>query len=177
MHFSRKASTSSWVLKCLSSSAFTSVALPLSLMRAKIAFTRKYGSLLNFCTSRSRSTMRRTATLCTRPAERAGFTLRQSTGESLKPTIRSSTRRACWALTKFMSRWRGCSMASSMAGLVISWKTIRFVFSSSSPSTSQRCQLIASPSRSSSEASQIFLAFLAADFNSVTSFFFSSGIS
>ena len=38
------------------------------------------------------------------PAESAGLTLRQSTGESLKPTMRSSTRRACCALTRFMSR-------------------------------------------------------------------------
>ena len=31
------------------------------------------------------------------PADSAGFILRQSTGESSKPTMRSSTRRACWA--------------------------------------------------------------------------------
>src|SRR3712207_7138761 len=62
-----------------------------------------FSDLLKFCISRSLSTISRTATLCTRPAERAGFTLRHSTGDNLKPTKRSRTRRACWALTRFIS--------------------------------------------------------------------------
>ena len=53
--------------------------------------------------SRSRSTSSRTATLCTRPADSDGRTFFHSTGDSSKPTRRSSTRRACWALTRFMS--------------------------------------------------------------------------
>ena len=132
---------------------------------------------MNCCISRSRSTIRRTATLCTRPADRAGFTLRQSTGESLKPTIRSSTRRACWAFTRFMSKWRGCSIASRMAGLVISWNTIRLVFCLSSPNTSHKCHDMASPSRSSSDASHTFSALSALARRSATSLAFSSGIS
>ena len=172
LHFPRKASASSRVGKRRSSSA--RISLPAT---TNCAVTRKYGSALKACTSRSRSTMSRTATDCTRPAESCGFTLRQSTGESLKPTRRSSIRRACWALARFMSRWRGCSMASRMAFFVISWNTMRLVLFSSKPSTSQRCHEIASPSRSSSEASHTFFAFLAQLLSSDTTFFFSSGIS
>ena len=62
--------------------------------------------------SRSRSTSSRTATLCTRPADSDGRTFFHSTGDSSKPTRRSSTRRACWALTRFMSTVRGFSIAS-----------------------------------------------------------------
>ena len=52
-------------------------------------------------------------------------------------------------------------MAASRAGLVISWKVMRFV-PLGSFSTSMRCQEIASPSRSSSVASQIVSASAAA---------------
>ena len=121
--------------------------------------------------------MRRTATLCTRPAERLGRTRRQSTGESLKPTKRSSTRRACCASTRLRSIWRGCSMADRMAGFVISWKTMRCAFAGSSLSTSARCQEMASPSRSSSEASQTVSVFLAAARSSLTTCTLSAGIS
>ena len=61
-------------------------------------------------------------------------------------------------------------MAFKMAGLVISEKTMRLVCSSFKPSASIKCQLIASPSRSSSVASHTVSAFLARDFNSVTTF-------
>ena len=43
--------------------------------------------------------------------------------------MRSSTRRACWASTRCMSMSRGLAMACRIASFVISWKTIRFVFS------------------------------------------------
>ena len=121
--------------------------------------------------------MRRTATLCTLPALSDGFTLRQSTGLSLNPTILSSTRRACCALTRLMSMSRGFCIASSMAGLVISWNTMRLVFSGFSSSTSYRCQLMASPSRSSSDASHTVLASEAIFLSWATIFALSSGIS
>jgi hypothetical protein len=60
----------------------------------------KAASDLNLFTSRSRSTIKRTATDCTRPAESDGFTFFQSTGESSKPTSLSKTRRACCAFTR-----------------------------------------------------------------------------
>ena len=111
--------------------------------------------------SRSRSTSSHTATLCTRPADSDGRTFFHSTGDSSKPTRRSSTRRACWALTRFMSTVRGFSIASKMARFVISWKTIRFVPSTGRPNTSVRCHAMASPSRSSSEASHTVRSFAA----------------
>ena len=123
----------------------------------------------------SRSTTRRRATLCTRPADRPRWILRHRIGESSKPTRRSSTRRACWALTRLSSMSRGVSMACRMASLVISWKTIRRVRLRSRPSVSTRCQEMASPSRSSSEASQMISAWAAAFFSSATTFFFSAG--
>ena len=109
---------------------------------------------MNFSISCSRSTMSFTATDCTRPAESWGFTLRQSTGDSSKPTRRSSTRRACCASTRFTSRSRGWAKALSMALLVISWKTMRRTLAGSSLATCIKCQEMASPSRSSSVASQ-----------------------
>ena len=114
-----QASRNSRALSAVGKRRFSSARKVLPLM-LNSAVTRKFDSLLNFCISRSRSTMSFTATLCTRPAESDGFTLRHSTGESLKPTIRSSTRRACCASTRFMSMARGFFMALSMAGFVIS---------------------------------------------------------
>ena len=67
-------------------------------------------------------------------------------------------------------------MASRMARLVISWKTMRFVLSTGRPNTSVRCHAMASPSRSSSEASQTVLL-LARRLSSSTTFFLSPGIS
>ena len=57
-----------------------------------------------------------------------------------------------------------------MAGLVISENTMRLVWSACNPSASMRCQLMASPSRSSSVASHTISAFFARDFSSVTTF-------
>ena len=166
-HVSRKARASSLVLKRVPSSA-RSWAVPPSTGTSNVPATRQEASLLNAAISRSRSTMRRTATLWTRPAERPPRTLRQSTGESLKPTRRSSTRRACCASTRLRSMWRGCSMAARMAGFVISWNTMRRHCAASRPSTSARCHAMASPSRSSSEASHTASAFLACAFSSFT---------
>ena len=50
------------------------------------ASTVQYSCVLNASISISRSTMRRKATDCTRPAERAPGSLRHSTGERVKPT-------------------------------------------------------------------------------------------
>ena len=68
-----------------------------------------------------------------------------------------------------MSTVRGFLMAASRAGLVISWKVMRRV-PLGSLRTSMRCHEMDSPSRSSSVASQMVLADLAAFFNSVTIF-------
>ena len=57
---------------------------------------------------------------------------------------------------------------------MISLKTIRLVLVSSSASASFKCHAIASPSRSSSEASQTISAFSTAFFNSLTTFTLSS---
>ena len=71
----------------------------------------------------------------------------------------------------------GFSMAFKMAVLVISLNTMRLVFSAFKPKTSNKCQLMASPSRSSSDANHTVSASLAYFFNSATNFFFSSGTS
>ena len=114
----------------------------------------------NASISVSRSTTRRTATDCTRPAESPARTLRHSSGESRYPTRRSITRRASWADTSERSIFRGCASAASTASLVISWKTMRSGLLR--PSASARCQAIASPSRSGSAASRVDDAFLTA---------------
>ena len=132
---------------------------------------------MKFMISRSRSTMSRTATLCTRPAERFGCTFRQSTGLSLNPTRRSSTRRACCAFTRLRSMVRGFWMAARMAGFVISWKTMRRALAGSRLSTSARCQLMASPSRSSSDANHTASLFLASVRRLSTTLRLSAGIS
>ena len=117
---SRNACASSLVLKRLDNSALTSTFSPFASGTSKTAVTRYHDSLTKAFTSRSRSTIRRTATDCTRPADKAGFTLRHNTGESSKPTMRSSTRRACCAFTKCTSMSRGFSMAFKIAVFVIS---------------------------------------------------------
>ncbi len=66
-------------------------------------------------------------------------------GRKLESTMRSRTRRACWASTRFMSMSRGLAMAFSMAFFVISWNTMRRVFSGFSSRTSYRCHAMASP--------------------------------
>ena len=59
-------------------------------------------------------------------------------------------RRACWALTSRMSISRGASRARRTASAVISWNSMRL--GALSFKTSARCQAMASPSRSGSEA-------------------------
>ena len=54
--------------------------------RRAVASTDQYSCGLNFSISTSRSTMMRSATDWTRPAEREPGSLRHSTGESVKPT-------------------------------------------------------------------------------------------
>ena len=72
-------------------------------------------------------------------------------------------RRASWASTSRRSSSRQSSTARRMAAGVISWKTIRFT-GIWGASTSERCQAIDSPSRSSSVAryssSAFFSSFL-----------------
>src|SRR5690606_2149638 len=90
-------SASSFLAKRCGNSAFKdSFALPV----LKIATILNEASALNLMISRSRSTIKRTATDCTRPAESDGFTLRHNTGDNSKPTNLSNTRRACCAFTK-----------------------------------------------------------------------------
>ena len=124
--------------------------------------------------SSSRSTTKRTATDWTRPAESPGLTFFQRTGDISNPTTRSKILLACCASTKFWSICRGFSTAFKIAFLVISWKTILFVFSSFNFNSWARCHAIASPSRSSSEASQTMSVFFTAAFSSATNFFLSA---
>ena len=144
---------------------------PLSLMNCP--WTRKNPSVLNLSISRSRSTINLTATDWTRPAERLGRTFFQRTGESSKPTMRSSTRRACCASTSSWLIWRGFSMARVTAVLVISLKVMRLVSFFCSSSVSYKCQEIASPSRSSSVASHTVSAAFANFLSSATTCFLS----
>ena len=116
----------------------------------------------------------KTPTDCTRPALRPRRTFFHKTGDISKPTKRSSTRRACWAFTKFMSMVRGASMALRMAFLVISWNTMRLVVAGFKPNTSAKCHEMASPSRSSSDANQTVSAAAASFFNLDTTSFFSA---
>ena len=168
----KKASASSSVLKPCANDALMGWSSTM-----KTALTLYTDSLLKFSISFSRSTISRTATLCTRPAERLGFSFFHNTGEILKPTILSNTRRACCAFTKPISMVRGVSIAFKMALFVISWKTILFAALGSNPNTWLKCQEMASPSRSSSEASQTVSAFFASFFNSFTTASLSEGIS
>ena len=84
--------------------------------------------------SLSRSTISLNATLCTLPADRPLWIFLQSSGETSNPTRRSSTLRACWAMTRSMSMLRGFCNAFSTALFVISWKAMRFVGLFSRPS-------------------------------------------
>ena len=164
-----QASRNDWAsaseVKFLLHDAFTT-ALPV----LKCPTTRKEDLAVWPSISRSRSTMIRTPTLCTRPALSDGRILRQSTGLNSNPTRRSRMRLACCALTKSVSTVRGDSMAFKMAGFVISENTILLVWAGFRLSASIKCQLIASPSRSSSVASHTVSAFLARPLSSVTTF-------
>ena len=53
---------------------------------SKLALTDQYSCGLNSSISRSRSTIRRSATDCTRPADLAPGSLRHRIGDSVKPT-------------------------------------------------------------------------------------------
>ncbi|MNY15569.1 hypothetical protein D3C86_1487900 [compost metagenome] len=143
----------------------------------KIPSSLKLGFGSNPLISFSLSTTNLTATDCTRPAESPVFTFFQRTGDISKPTILSRTRLACWAFTRFWSMSLGLSIAFKIAFLVISWKTILFLFSGFNFNSSAKCQAIASPSRSSSDASQTISAFFTEAFNSATNFFLSADTS
>ena len=62
--------------------AFPSESLPTPLPTATVAITSQYGVRTNAIRSRSRSTISRVATDCTRPAESPVLTLRHSTGDN-----------------------------------------------------------------------------------------------
>ena len=57
-----------------------------ALFVASVATSDQYSRGTNFSISNSRSQTRRSATDCTRPAERAPGSLRHKTGDSVKPT-------------------------------------------------------------------------------------------
>ena len=67
----------------------------------------QYSRATNAAISSSRSQIMRSAGLCTRPADRPGRTFFHSSGERLKPTRKSSARRACCALTRSTDSSRG----------------------------------------------------------------------
>ena len=127
----------------------------------------QYSSGLKSFISFSRSMINLRATDCTRPAESPFLTFFQRIGEIEYPTIRSKTRRACWASTKSISIWRGSLKAFLTASLVISLKTTRFFSLASKFKICAKCQEIASPSRSGSLARKTCLAFLASFFKSL----------
>ena len=126
---------------------------------AQSASMLQYSTGVNARIARSRSTMRRRATVCTRPADSPVRMLRQRIGLALYPTSRSRIRRACWASTFRSSIFCGLAMARSTPLRVISSKSTRLTGAlvSSWPAT---CQAIASPSRSGSVARKTRLAAL-----------------
>ena len=81
-------------------------------------------------------------------------------------------RRVSCESTSASSTARGLASASSIAPLVISWKTIRRV-GTFGLSSWRRCQAIASPSRSSSVASSSSSASFSFRFRSATTRFLS----
>ena len=115
----------------------------------------QYSSGIKAAISSSRSQIIRRATDWTRPALNPLFTFSQRIGLMLYPTIRSSIRLACWASTRFISMALGSFKDVFTAFFVISLKLIRYTFlsfTSSSFSAFNRCQEMASPSRSGSVA-------------------------
>ena len=106
---------------------------------ARLALMDQYSTGVKASIASSRSTTSRSATDCTRPAERTepvsmfaasspSLRIRRliscptsglSSGLSLKPTSRSSIRRACCALTSSMSIARSFSNASLTASSVM----------------------------------------------------------
>ena len=122
----------------------------------------QYSSATNRSISASRSHTSFSATDWTRPALRPRRTLSHNSGLSLYPTIRSSTRRACCASTIRWSIERSSFNASSTACLVISLNSSRPILRPFAPSSLARCQPMASPSRSGSVATKIWVTPLAA---------------
>ena len=117
----------------------------------------QYSSGMKRSISSSRSQTIRSATDWTRPAESPRWTLYQRSGLSSYPTSRSSTRRACWASTSSIFIVSGSAMALFTPCSVISCILMRHCCRVSMSSREARCQAIASPSRSGSEASSVRL--------------------
>ena len=141
------------------------------------AWISQNSSGINALISRSRSTSKRTATDCTRPAESPRATFAHSKGDTIKPTTRSKKRRVCCAYTISVLSSPGVSNACWIAFFVISLKTTRLYFAGSPPIISWRCQAIASPSLSKSVARYIWSAFSASFLSSCTTFSFPGSIS
>ena len=134
---------------------------------ASNAFKSQYCADLKARRWRSFITNNLTATDWTLPADNPPAIFRHNNGESVYPTNRSRMRRVSWAWTICSSISRQFFRAFWIASLVISWNTIRFV-GTLGLSSCNRCQLILSPSRSSSVARISSLAPLSAVFNSWT---------
>ena len=90
------------------------------------------------------------------------------------PYSLSRMRRLSWAFTRLSFTVRACSMASRTASSVTSWNSTRRT-GTRGFSTSVRCQLIDSPSRSGSVASRTSDASFRAALSAVTFFFLSGG--
>jgi hypothetical protein len=116
LHNSKKDFTSSIFLK----SVFR-VALKFCFeSHTKVQTVLKKLADLNFSISLSLSTIKRTATDCTLPADNHLAIFFQSTGESSNQTRRSKILLACCASTRFISMVLGFATACSIAFLVIS---------------------------------------------------------
>ena len=114
-----------------------------------------------------------TATDWTLQAESQVLIFFQSTGESSNQTNLSKTLLACCASTRLRSIVLGFLTAYSIAFFVISWKTILGVVLISSPSWFAICHQIASPSRSSSVAIQVWSTFFEIALSSESTLFLS----
>ena len=130
----------------------------------------QYSSGLNLRTSCSRSQIKRTATLCTRPADNPRFTFFQRIGLIWYPTKRSRMRRACCDSNFFKSRSRGLARASCTPFFVISWINTRRILSLGFFNSLAICQAMASPSRSGSGARYTVSASCAAEVMSLRIF-------
>src|SRR5260370_19518431 len=92
------------------------------------AWIVQYSCGTNARISCSRSTISRSAKVCTRLGDRPRRLLPHSSGETLYPTMRSSTRRACCASTRLVSTCRGFSNAARIAFGVMSLNVTRKIF-------------------------------------------------
>lgn len=137
------------------SSAFIPEKTAFSSLRRKMLQSWRRIWLLKPKISRSRSTMIRTATDCTRPAESDGLTLRHSTGEISKPTSRSSTRLGLLGIDQIHVDGAGMldGVKNGLFGnFVATMRCVGFCFAKHL--VQMPCGEMALPSRSSSEASQ-----------------------